>query len=244
MFCSAACWPRKVMRSRRSAPPTRPSTLRRSPADDLTQRDLQELSLFHPHRLDQFAAAPCARRLGLRAGLQEGRHDRAPTTRSATNRSAASRRRSRTAAGRSIQKIWPPLGTKDFGPFIPDHQGRRRRGVHADGRADGRCSSRSNFASPATRSRSVGGGTSYDEFALPFMGDEVIGDVSALQYSAALETPKNAAFVESLSHQIRQGAVVLLGDQLHHRADDPRGAQGAPRATGRAPRRSSSRWRR
>ena len=43
----------------------------------------------------------------------------------------------------------------------------------------------------------LGGGTSYDEFALPFMGDEVIGDVSALQYSAALDTPKNEAFVKA-----------------------------------------------
>jgi len=41
----------------------------------------------------------------------------------------------------------------------------------------------------------IGGGTSYDEFILPSMGDEVIGHVSALQYSAALDTPKNAAFV-------------------------------------------------
>ena len=43
----------------------------------------------------------------------------------------------------------------------------------------------------------IGGGTSYDEFALPFMGDEVVGDVSSLQYSAALETPKNQAFVKA-----------------------------------------------
>ena len=42
----------------------------------------------------------------------------------------------------------------------------------------------------------IGGGTSYDEFVLPSMGDEVIGHVSALQYSAALDTPKNAAFVK------------------------------------------------
>ena len=42
----------------------------------------------------------------------------------------------------------------------------------------------------------IGGGTSYDEFVLPSMGDEVIGHVSALQYSAALETPKNEAFVK------------------------------------------------
>ena len=35
------------------------------------------------------------------------------------------------------------------------------------------------------------------KFVLPFMGDEVIGDVSALQYSAAIETPKNEAFVKA-----------------------------------------------
>jgi branched-chain amino acid transport system substrate-binding protein len=38
---------------------------------------------------------------------------------------------------------------------------------------------------------------SYDESALPFMGGEVIGDVSALQYSAALQTPANEAFVKA-----------------------------------------------
>ena len=43
----------------------------------------------------------------------------------------------------------------------------------------------------------IGGGTSYDEFVLPSMGDEVIGHVSALHYSAALDTPKNAAFVKA-----------------------------------------------
>jgi branched-chain amino acid transport system substrate-binding protein len=41
----------------------------------------------------------------------------------------------------------------------------------------------------------VGGGTSYDEFVLPAMGDEVLGHFSALQYSAALDTPKNREFV-------------------------------------------------
>src|SRR3569833_603697 len=40
------------------------------------------------------------------------------------------------------------------------------------------------------------GGTSYDEFILPFLGDEVVGDVSALMYSAALDTPKNQEFVK------------------------------------------------
>src|SRR5260221_2154064 len=94
-----------------------------------------------------------------------------------------------------VQKIWPPLGTKDFGPYIPT--------LKAD--ADAVLSlmvgpmalqfpkqlRQSGITKPI-----VGGGTSYDEFALPVMGDEVIGDISALQYSAALDTPKNAAFVK------------------------------------------------
>ena len=42
----------------------------------------------------------------------------------------------------------------------------------------------------------LGGSTNYDEFALPFMGDEVIADVSAHVYSAALQTPANEAFVK------------------------------------------------
>jgi branched-chain amino acid transport system substrate-binding protein len=98
--------------------------------------------------------------------------------------------------GKVIQKIWPALGTKDFGPYIPT--------IKADADAIftlmvGPMSLQfpkqlraSGFKKPI-----VGGGTSYDEFALPFMGDEVIGDVSALQYSAALDTPKNTAFVKA-----------------------------------------------
>jgi branched-chain amino acid transport system substrate-binding protein len=98
--------------------------------------------------------------------------------------------------GQIIQKIWPPLNTKDFGPYIPTFK------ADADAvfslmvgpmplqfpkqlRASG-------WTKPI-----IGGGTSYDESVLPFMGDEVIGDVSALQYSAGLQTPKNEAFVKS-----------------------------------------------
>jgi branched-chain amino acid transport system substrate-binding protein len=97
--------------------------------------------------------------------------------------------------GKIIQKIWPPLGTKDFGPFIPTIKsdadavfslmvGPMALQFPKQLRASG-------YNKPI-----LGGGTSYDEFALPFMGDEVIGDVSALQYSAALETPRNEAFVK------------------------------------------------
>jgi branched-chain amino acid transport system substrate-binding protein len=100
-----------------------------------------------------------------------------------------------SCGGKIIQKIWPPLGTKDFGPYIPT--------IKSD--ADAVFSMMvgpmalqfpKQFRQSGNKKPIIGGGTSYDEFALPFMGDEVVGDVSSLQYSAALTTPKNEAFVK------------------------------------------------
>ena len=98
--------------------------------------------------------------------------------------------------GKIIQKIWPPIGTKDFGPYIPT--------IKAD--ADAVYSlvvgpmtlqfpkqlRQSGYTKPI-----IGGSVSYDEASLPFMGDEVIGDVSAEQYSAAIQTPANETFVKN-----------------------------------------------
>jgi branched-chain amino acid transport system substrate-binding protein len=98
--------------------------------------------------------------------------------------------------GKIVQKIWPALGSKDFGPYLPS--------IKAD--ADAVFSLMvgpmalqfpKQLRASGYKKPIVGGGTSYDEFALPFMGDEVVGDVSSLQYSAALQTPKNEAFVKA-----------------------------------------------
>jgi branched-chain amino acid transport system substrate-binding protein len=43
----------------------------------------------------------------------------------------------------------------------------------------------------------IGGGTTTDEHVLPFMGDEAVGTVTALHYSAALDTPANRAFAQA-----------------------------------------------
>jgi len=98
--------------------------------------------------------------------------------------------------GKIVQKVWPPLGNKDFGPYIPT--------IKADADAVfslmvGPMAAQfpKQLRASGYKKPIIGGGTSYDEFALPFMGDEVIGDVSSLQYSAALETPKNEAFVKA-----------------------------------------------
>jgi branched-chain amino acid transport system substrate-binding protein len=98
--------------------------------------------------------------------------------------------------GKIIQKIWPPLGTIDFGPYIPT--------LKADADAIftlmvGPMSLQfpKQLAAAGNKKPVIGGGTGYDEFVLPSMGDEVIGHISTLQYSAALDTPKNVAFVKA-----------------------------------------------
>jgi len=100
-----------------------------------------------------------------------------------------------SCGGKVIQKIWPPLGTQDFGPYIPT--------IKKDADAiftlmAGPMSLQfpKQLADAGNKKPVIGGGTSYDEFTLPSMGDEVIGHISALHYSAALDTPRNEAFVK------------------------------------------------
>jgi branched-chain amino acid transport system substrate-binding protein len=98
--------------------------------------------------------------------------------------------------GKVIQKIWPPLGTKDFGPYIPSIN-RNADAVFSLMVGPMALQFPKQLRRSGYKKKILGGGTSYDEFVLPFMGNEVIGDVSSLQYSAALETPKNEAFVKA-----------------------------------------------
>lgn len=98
--------------------------------------------------------------------------------------------------GKIIQKIWPPLGTKDFGPYIPTIKG-DADAIYTLMVGPMSLQFPKQLRASGVKKPIVAGGTSYDEFALPFMGDDVIGDVSALQYSAAIETPKNETFVKA-----------------------------------------------
>jgi branched-chain amino acid transport system substrate-binding protein len=98
--------------------------------------------------------------------------------------------------GKVIQKIWPPLGTKDFGPFIPTMK-QDADAIFTLMVGPMALQFPKQLRGAGNKKPILGGGTSYDEFALPFMDDGVIGDISTLQYSAALQTPKNEAFVKA-----------------------------------------------
>jgi len=97
--------------------------------------------------------------------------------------------------GQVIQKVWVPLSARDFGPYIPTLKRDADR-IFSLMVGPAALQFPKQMRATGYTTALIGGGTSYDEFVLPAMGDEVIGHVSPLQYSAALDTPKNAAFVK------------------------------------------------
>ena len=102
------------------------------------------------------------------------------------------------AAGGSVrQKIWVPVSVHDFAPYLAQVP-RDVDAVYALllGRAALQFMRQYQEFGLKGRVRLIGGGTTTDEHVLPFMGDEALGTVTALHYSAALDTPANRAFAE------------------------------------------------
>jgi len=166
-----------------------------SSADDLTQRDLPKYPYFFrtgwsssqpSHPFGQWACEQGYKKIAIIAADYAFGYEV----------SGGFQRAFEACGGQIVQKIWPPLTTKDFGPYIPT--------LRADADAIftvmvGPMSLQfpKQLAAAGNKRPVIGGGPSYDEFVLPSMGDEVIGHVSTLQYSAGIDTPMNAAFVKS-----------------------------------------------
>jgi branched-chain amino acid transport system substrate-binding protein len=100
--------------------------------------------------------------------------------------------------GRIRQKLWVPLSAHDFAPYLAQIP-RDVDAVYALllGRTALQFMRQYQEFGLKGRVRLIGGGTTTDEHVLPFMGDEAIGTVTALHYSAALDTPANRAFAEA-----------------------------------------------
>jgi branched-chain amino acid transport system substrate-binding protein len=102
------------------------------------------------------------------------------------------------AGGQVIQKLWPPLGTTDFGPYLPQVK-RDADAVFAVMVAAMALRFPKQYQDAGLKARLplIGGGTSFDEFVLPSLA---MGDWSdhAAYYSAAIDTPVNKRFVQSL----------------------------------------------
>jgi branched-chain amino acid transport system substrate-binding protein len=109
------------------------------------------------------------------------------------------------SGGQVVQKLWPPLGTADFGPYLAQ----LRRDVDAiyavfSGADALRFAKQFNDAGLKGRLPLIGGGTFTDEHVLRTMGDEALGIVTALHYSAALATPANRKFAQAYEAKFKQ----------------------------------------
>jgi len=99
--------------------------------------------------------------------------------------------------GQIVQKLWVPLGAMDLSPYIA----RLRRDTDAVFTMIAGASTIQFFkqyqdAGLTGKIPLIGGGPAVDEALLPQMGDEALGVVTPLIYSAALDTPANRKFVK------------------------------------------------
>ncbi|MBI4589683.1 MAG: ABC transporter substrate-binding protein [Candidatus Rokubacteria bacterium] len=101
------------------------------------------------------------------------------------------------AGGQVVQKLWPPLGTTDFAPYLAQIR-RDADAVFALMVAASSLRFPKQYQDAGLKARLplIGGGTTFDEFVLPSLGDEAIGGISPLIYSAAIDTPANKRFVK------------------------------------------------
>lgn len=97
--------------------------------------------------------------------------------------------------GTIAKKIWCPVSVHDFAPYVAQIP----HGVDAVyalvlGRAALQFMRQYQEFGLKQRILLIGGGTTTDEHVLPAMGDEALGVITALHYSAALDTPANRKF--------------------------------------------------
>jgi branched-chain amino acid transport system substrate-binding protein len=109
------------------------------------------------------------------------------------------------AGGQVVQKLWPPLNTPDFAPYLAQ----LRRDVDAiycvfSGADALRFSKQYAEAGLKGKLPLIGGGTFTDEHVLRTMGDEALGVITALHYSAALTTPANRRFAQAYEAKFKQ----------------------------------------
>ncbi len=100
--------------------------------------------------------------------------------------------------GQVVQKIWTPLNTNDFAPFLAQIK-RDADAVFALflGRLALQFVKQYDEAGLKAKLPLLGGGTTTDESVLPGMGNEALGIITALHYSQALDNPTNRKFAKA-----------------------------------------------
>ncbi len=102
------------------------------------------------------------------------------------------------SGGQIVQKLWAPLNAQDFAPYLSQI----KRDVDAVymlffGAQALRAVKQYQDFGLKGKIPLIGGGTFMDESVLPSMGGEALGTITALHYSAALDTPTNKRYAQA-----------------------------------------------
>lgn len=103
------------------------------------------------------------------------------------------------AGGQVVQKIWNPTDTKDFAPYIAQLKLDSIDAVFIQQSGGNAVRIMQQLGEFGVKDLIpiYGGGTLTDESVLKSMGEEAVGLITALHWSAALDTPQARAFVEA-----------------------------------------------
>jgi branched-chain amino acid transport system substrate-binding protein len=99
--------------------------------------------------------------------------------------------------GQIIQKLWVPLNVADWAPYLSQIR-RDADAVFALAVAAAQLRFPKQYEDAGLKGRLplIGGAVTFDESALPRMGDEALDGISPLMYSAALDTPAMKEWVK------------------------------------------------
>jgi branched-chain amino acid transport system substrate-binding protein len=100
------------------------------------------------------------------------------------------------AGGRVVKKLWPPIVTPDYTPYIAQFTG-------VDAVVQGFAGSNpvkfmKQYSDAGVTLPVLGGATAGDDALMKSFGDDVIGMVTAAAYTADLDSPSNKHFVEGM----------------------------------------------
>lgn len=110
----------------------------------------------------------------------------------------------RAAGGEIIQEIYPKLGTTDFSPYLVQVKNADAVWAHFSGTDSIRFVKQYEEYGLKGKMPLLGSGDLLDESSLPSQGDAAVGVITALHYSAALETPENKKFVRDYTAKYRE----------------------------------------
>jgi branched-chain amino acid transport system substrate-binding protein len=100
------------------------------------------------------------------------------------------------AGGRVVKKLWPPLVTPDYAPYLAQLSG-------VDAIVQGFAGSNplkfmKQYADQGLKLPVLGGGTAADDALLKSYGDEAVGMITCAAYTSDLDTPSNRRLVEGM----------------------------------------------